>query len=45
MRATLDELVISGVETNINFQYSIMNNEEYVSGNATTSFMYRLLDD
>ena len=45
MRATLDELVISGVETNINFQYSIMNNEEYVSGNATTSFMDRLLDD
>lgn len=45
MRATLDELVIAGIQTNTNFQYSIMNNEDYVQGKATTSFMDKLLSD
>ena len=43
MKAALDELVISGVETNANFQYSIMNNPTYVNGEATTGFIKDLL--
>ncbi|MGM9531735.1 acetyl-CoA carboxylase biotin carboxylase subunit, partial [Intestinibacter sp.] len=43
MKAALDELVINGVETNANFQYSIMNNPTYVNGEATTGFIKDLL--
>ncbi|MDY2734804.1 acetyl-CoA carboxylase biotin carboxylase subunit, partial [Intestinibacter sp.] len=43
MKTALDELVISGVETNANFQYSIMNNPTYVNGEATTGFIKDLL--
>lgn len=43
MKAALDELVINGVETNANFQYSIMDNPVYVAGEATTGFMKDLL--
>ncbi|MDY4574660.1 MAG: acetyl-CoA carboxylase biotin carboxylase subunit [Intestinibacter sp.] len=43
MKVALDELVISGVETNANFQYSIMNNPTYVNGEATTGFIKDLL--
>lgn len=43
MKTALDELVINGVETNANFQYSIMNNPVYINGEATTGFMEDLL--
>lgn len=39
MKATLDELVISGIETNTDFLYSIMDNNIFKEGKATTSFM------
>ena len=38
MRRCLEELVISGVPTNIGEMYMIMNHPEFVSGNYDTSF-------
>ena len=43
MKAALDELVIGGIETNVNFQYSLMNNPVYISGKANTGFIEELL--
>ena len=39
MRTALEELVVVGVSTNIDFQYSIMSNETFTSGQADTSFI------
>ncbi|MEG0855369.1 MAG: acetyl-CoA carboxylase biotin carboxylase subunit [Terrisporobacter sp.] len=43
MKTALDELVIGGIETNANFQYSLMNNLTYLSGKANTGFIEELL--
>lgn len=43
MKIALDELVIGGIETNANFQYSLMNNPVYVKGKADTGFIEELL--
>lgn len=43
MKMALDELVVGGIETNANFQYSLMNNPTYVDGNANTGFIEELL--
>ncbi|MGL5345853.1 MAG: acetyl-CoA carboxylase biotin carboxylase subunit [Peptostreptococcaceae bacterium] len=42
MKVALDELVIVGVETNADFQYSIMNNKTYLYANANTGFIESL---
>ena len=42
MRSALDEMVILGVETNLDFQYR-MKNPEFCEGNADTGFIERLL--
>lgn len=39
MRSALDETVILGVETNLNFQYQIMRHPVFVAGNADTGFI------
>ncbi|MPN32314.1 Biotin carboxylase [bioreactor metagenome] len=43
MKIALDELVVGGIETNANFQYSLMNNPVYVKGKANTGFIEELL--
>ncbi|HJB45799.1 MAG TPA: acetyl-CoA carboxylase biotin carboxylase subunit [Candidatus Mediterraneibacter surreyensis] len=43
MRSALDEMVIMGVETNLDFQYQIMRNPEFCAGNADTGFIERML--
>ena len=43
MKMALDELVVGGIETNANFQYSLMNNPTYVDGSANTGFIEELL--
>ena len=43
MRSALDEMVIIGVETNLDFQYQIMRNPEFCAGNADTGFIERML--
>ena len=39
MKAALDETVIMGVDTNLDFQYKIMNNLTFMSGKADTGFI------
>ncbi len=43
MRQALDEMVILGVKTNLDFQYAIMENETFKSGNVDTSFIEKFL--
>lgn len=39
MRSALGEVVIQGIDTNLDFQYDILNNKDYVDGNVTTFFI------
>ena len=39
MKVALDECVIDGIETNIDFLYQILENENFVSGDFDTSFI------
>ncbi len=39
MRSTLGELIIDGVTTNVDFQYEILNNEDFQVGEITTDFI------
>ena len=39
MRSTLGELIIDGVTTNVDFQYEILDNEEFQAGEITTDFI------
>ena len=43
MRSALDEMVILGVETNLDFQFQIMRNPEFCEGRADTGFIQRML--
>ncbi|MCL2351581.1 MAG: acetyl-CoA carboxylase biotin carboxylase subunit [Firmicutes bacterium] len=42
MRRALYEFVIEGVETNIDYQTEILNNEEFLSGKYDTGFLGRM---
>ena len=39
MRSALDEMVVMGVETNLDFQYQIMKNQVFCDGKADTGFI------
>ena len=39
MRSTLGEVVIEGVQTNLDFQYDILNQKDFLEGNVTTHFI------
>ncbi len=41
MRSALGEIVIEGPETNIDFEYEIINNEAFQKGDTTTQFIER----
>ena len=43
MRSALDEMLIMGVETNLDFQYRILKNPEFCEGIADTGFIERIL--
>lgn len=43
MRSALDEMLIIGVETNLDFQYRILKNPEFCEGKADTGFIERIL--
>lgn len=43
MCSALDEMVILGVETNLDFQYQILRNPEFCEGRADTGFIGRIL--
>ena len=44
MRATLEELVVEGVDTNQTFLYMILNNTDYTKGIFDTSFVDKKID-
>ena len=39
MRSALGELIIEGIETNVDFQYEILNHDAYQSGEIDTNFI------
>ena len=39
MRSTLGELILEGVVTNLDFQYEILNNEDFQRGKISTDFI------
>lgn len=39
MRSALGEMIIEGVETNIDFNYEIINHGDYIAGNFDTGFI------
>lgn len=45
MRSALGELVIEGIETNVNFQYEILGNEAFQEGNTDTGFIEKYFPD
>jgi acetyl-CoA carboxylase biotin carboxylase subunit len=44
MRGVLGELVVEGVHTNIDFQYQLINQEDYIKGNIDTGYVERNLN-
>lgn len=44
MRATLEELVVEGIDTNQTFLYLLMNDRDYGKGNFDTSFVEKKID-
>ena len=44
MKVALEECVMDGVDTNIDFLYQILENENFVSGNFDTSFIKKEFD-
>ena len=43
MRTALEEMVVVGVSTNLDFQYAIMENETFCKGMADTGFIEKFL--
>lgn len=43
MKRALDELVILGVKTNIEFHKEILNNKEFIENRLDTSFIEKVL--
>ena len=43
MRSALDEMVILGVDTNLDFQYQLMRHPVFVEGKADTGFIGRIM--
>lgn len=43
MKRALEECIIDGIDTNIDFLYRILENEDFISGNFDTSFINKLL--
>jgi len=41
MKRALDEMVVTGVDTNIGFQKEILNNESFLMNKIDTSFIDR----
>lgn len=44
MKRALGEMVITGIKTNIDFQYELLNHETFASGHFDTGFIKRLIE-
>jgi len=45
MKRVLDEMIITGINTNINFQKTILDNEKFINNDIDTSFIEREILD
>jgi len=45
MRSALGEFIIEGIDTNIDFQFKIVNNENFIKGTFDTSFISKEFKD
>ena len=45
MRSALGELIIEGIETNVDFQFEILSNEAYRAGDVDTDFIPQYFPD
>lgn len=45
MKRALEECVIDGIDTNIDFLYKILENEDFIDGNFDTSFINKFLEN
>lgn len=44
MKRALNEFIIEGIKTNIDFHLSILNNEDYLKGNVDTTFINKIIE-
>ena len=42
MRSALGEVIIEGIDTNVDYQYAILNHPDYVAGDIDIEFIERL---
>ncbi|MDQ9750200.1 acetyl-CoA carboxylase biotin carboxylase subunit, partial [Acinetobacter baumannii] len=42
MRSALGEVIIEGIETNIDYQYEIINHPDYISGDIDIEFIEKM---
>ena len=42
MRSALGEIIIEGIDTNVDYQYEILNNPDYISGNIDIEFIEKM---
>ena len=45
LRSALGEVIIEGIETNIDFQYEILENEAFQKGDTDTGFIEKYFPD
>ena len=43
MRSALSEFVVDGIKTNIDFQYSILYEDDYINNNIDTGFVEKIM--
>ena len=42
MQSALGEVIIEGVDTNVDYQYEILHNQDYLDGNIDVEFIRRI---
>jgi len=45
MRRALGEFIIEGVSTNIDFQYDLVNSEEFITGTYDTKYVEKFIEE
>ncbi|GMQ59522.1 acetyl-CoA carboxylase biotin carboxylase subunit [Vallitalea sediminicola] len=44
MNSAIGEFIVEGIDTNIDFQYELINNEKFIEGNYNTSFIEKMME-
>ena len=45
MRSALGEVIIEGVDTNIDYQYEILNHKKFISGDIDVEFIGGMMNE